>query len=422
MRCHNSWCGGALSINPAQLDTVIKYGESFSQTRPDGTAPASGDPPVRQLDDLVALGLVDSGFMRGSPVVLSSFQKGGGSLLLYLDSQVERRARSYLHVNCSHCHRQNAGGAVTMMLNAELPAEEMRAVGVAPQQGGLGLARPMLIDSGNPWNSVICVRLAKTGIGHMPVIGPRSVDVSGLNLIEDWIAQMHDGVTSAADLLPKEWSESLLREKLGTVDGAMQVLRAVDGYLLKNPLRQTALDLAWKSPQPTVRDLFDRFKPDDQREITLGLNPEVSKLLVMSGDPKRGSTVLSLQGKLGMCYACHLINGTGRDFGPDLSKVGSRLKREQILESLLQPSKVITQGYAAIAAEMKSGGMQSGFIVNEGAHDITLKTASGQSVTLLKTDIKTQSKLPSSLMPEGQLQSLTAEEAADVLSYLESLK
>ena len=171
-----------------------------------------------------------------------------------------------------------------------------------------------------------------------------------------------------------------------------------------------------------MRDLFDRFKPDDQREITIGLNPDVPKLLAMSGDAKRGSAVLSLQGKLGVCYACHLINGTGRDFGPDLSKVASRLKREQILESLLQPSKVIAPGYAAVSVEMKDGAIQSGFIVKEGAHDITLKTPTGQSVTLLKPDIKTQTKLPASLMPEGQLQSLTAQEAADVLTFLQSLK
>jgi putative heme-binding domain-containing protein len=350
-----------------------------------------------------------------------------GVLILNLDGyndprSVNERARSYLHVNCSQCHRKNAGGAVTMMLNAELSSEEMRALGVVPQQGGLGLADPKLIDPGNPWNSVICVRLAKTGIGHMPVIGPRNVDVYGLQQVEDWIAQMDGEVKSASDLLPKEWSESLLREKLATVEGAMQVRRAIDEYLLQNPLRQTALEIAWKSPQPTVRDIFERFKPDDRREVTVGLNPDVTKLLGTRGDPKHGASILSLQGKLASCYACHLINGVGRDFGPDLSQVGARLKREQILESLLQPSKVIAQGYGAVTVAMKDGSGQYGFIVKEGAHDITLKSAVGQSTTLLKSDIKSQTKFPTSLMPDGQLQSLTNQELADVLSFLESLK
>src|SRR5471030_1005791 len=101
---------------------------------------------------------------------------------------------------------------------------------------------------------------------------------------------MGNAATSAADLLPKEWSEPLLKDKLATVDGAMQVLRAVDDGLIKEPLRQKTLDLAWSSPQPTVRDLFDRFLPDDKRVETLGLNPDPKKIFALKGDAKRGAS------------------------------------------------------------------------------------------------------------------------------------
>ena len=408
MRCHNSWVGGALAYHPMQLNKEGWF----------PSIAAKGSHVHSQIDLHRDLGLIDFQF--------SEQVTSGLTWHKFLDpynfAATDSRARSYLHANCSHCHRQNAGGAVTMMLNAELVLPQTRTVGVTPQQGGLGLQNPKLIDPGNPWNSVIALRLAKTGTGHMPVIGPHEVDVEGLNLIEDWIARMGDGVASAADLLPKEWSDSLLREKLATVEGAMQVRRAVDEGLLKDALRQVALDIAWKSPVPTVRDLFDRFKPDDQREVTIGMNPDPAKLLAMTGDAKRGAAVLSLQGKLGTCYACHFIGGTGRDFGPDLSKVGARLKREQILESLLHPSKTIAQGYAAVSAEMNNGTVQVGFIVKDGIAEIALKTATGQTVTLRKTDMKSQTKLPASLMPEGLIQGLTAQEAADVVSYLETLR
>ena len=119
---------------------------------------------------------------------------------------------------------------------------------------------------------------------------------------------------------------------------------------------------------------------------------------------------------------CHFINGQGRDFGPDLSKVGSRLKREQILESILQPSKVIAQGYAAVTVEQKEGDSQTGFIVKDDANELSLKNATGQTVVIKKSNIARQTKLPASLMPEGLAQSLTPQEAADVVSYLESLK
>jgi putative heme-binding domain-containing protein len=196
----------------------------------------------------------------------------------------------------------------------------------------------------------------------------------------------------------------------------------MDMRALDREIKQAALDLAWKSPHQTVRDLFERFKPDEMREETIGTQPDAAKLLAMAGDAKRGGAVLSLQGKLAACYACHVINGTGRDFGPDLSKLGERMKRDQILESLLQPSKVINQSYAAITAEMKDGTVHAGFVVQQGAHDITIKNATGQSVTLLKTNIRARAKIPGSLMPEGQLQFLTAQEVADVVSFLEGLK
>ena len=276
VRCHNPWCGSALAFHPAQLKLTAA-----------GHLSAKSDRLV--LQDLFDLGLVDAPFVSLSAHEMMSAKDEGA---------LADKARTWLHVNCSHCHRQNAGGAVTMMLNAELTLPQMQAIDVAPLQGGLGLTDPKLIHAGNPWNSAICVRMAKTGTGHMPIIGPREADVEGLKLIEDWIARMNDKVTNATALLPKDWSETLLKEKLATVDGAMQVLRAVDHGLIKESLRQKALDLAWNSPQPTVRDLFDRFLPDEKRVATLGPNPDSKKILALEGDAARGSQLLSPQGKL----------------------------------------------------------------------------------------------------------------------------
>ena len=403
IRCHNSWTGGPLAFQASQLNGYAKGEGRFELTS--------------QLDHFRDLGLIDSHFSESATFHLTKptgIRPDGDT--------VRDRARSYLHANCSHCHRQNAGGAVSMFLNADLTLGETLIDGIAPAQGGLGLTQPKLIDPGNPWNSVIALRLAKTGIGHMPIIGPHEVDVEGLKLIEDWIARMDNKSTSAADLLPMEWNEPLIEAKLATVDGALQVLRGVDDSLITGPLRQTAIDLALASPQPTVRDLFDRFLPDEKRLKTLGLNPDVKQILGLEGDAARGAQLLSIQGKLATCFACHFINGNGRDFGPDLSKVGSRLSRAQIMESLATPSKVIATGFAAVVVELKDGGAQTGFIVKENADELSLKTATGQTLALKKADIAKQTALPASLMPEGLLQSLTAQEAADVVSYLETLR
>jgi putative heme-binding domain-containing protein len=61
--------------------------------------------------------------------------------------------------------------------------------------------------------------------------------------------------------------------------------------------------------------------------------------------PHAGQLCSPPTGKAAACTACHFLHGTGRDFGPDLSKVGARLSPEQILESLLTPSKTLADGY-----------------------------------------------------------------------------
>jgi putative heme-binding domain-containing protein len=132
--------------------------------------------------------------------------------------------------------------------------------------------------------------------------------------------------------------------------------------------------------------------------------------------------MLSPTGSLAACLACHFVNGTGRDFGPDLSKVGARLTKEQLLESLLHPSKHISEGYAAYTAELSDGTVQMGFAVKQTKEETVLKLATGQSITLRAADLKSLKPLPASLMPEGLLQSLTAAEVADLLAFLRSLQ
>ena len=66
--------------------------------------------------------------------------------------------------------------------------------------------------------------------------------------------------------------------------------------------------------------------------------------------------------------------------------------------------------------------MQTGFLINAGDATITLKLPTGQPQTIDRAQIKSQQAQPVSLMPEGLLQSMTEQEAADVIAYLAGLK
>jgi len=388
LRCHNTWNNGALAFNAAQMRAV----------------------PGKQAHEIVALGLVNSNFLEQTRVGVEPQTGSNGS------------ARSVFHANCAHCHRSDAGGAVAVYLNTELLTAQMNVVGVTPSQGGLGLKSPKLIDPGDPWNSVIAVRMAKSGTGHMPIIGAHETDIVGLKTIEDWIARMTSDSTAPKPWDATPWTPALIEESLGSVNGAMRLRRAIDDGKLSEALRTHAFKLAWASTESTVREIYERFKPDELRERTLGSQVDVAALLAMRGDPLKGASLVAAEGKLGSCQACHFIRGQGRHFGPDLSTIGAQQTPAQILESILAPSKTIAPAFRSTVVELRDGTTHVGFVLARTDAELSLKIPTGQAVALKTTEIASEKNLPSSLMPEGQISGLTPMEAADLLAYLASLK
>ncbi len=388
LRCHSTWHQGALAFKPAQL-------------RGAGS---------RQMNAFVDQSLVDANFFEQS-------RHGGESSV-----GANASARAVLQVNCAPCHTAHAGGAVAVFLNQELLAGQMNIVGVAPAQGGLGLQQAKLVDPGDPWNSVLAVRMAKLGSGHMPLIGAPEVDVEGLKVIEDWIARLPSASPAPKPWADATWDQTAIASALATVNGAMRLRRAIDDGKLDKTTRASAFELAWASPESTVRDLFERFKPDELRERTLGPRVDPDALLRLPGDAARGAKLVAADGKLGACQACHFIQGQGRHFGPDLSKIGATQTPAQILDSILAPSKTIAPLYRTSVVELHDGTTQAGFVRARGLKEIVLTIPTGQSIKIKHTEIKSEKTLLTSLMPEGQVQGLTPQEAADLVAYLASLK
>ncbi len=104
-------------------------------------------------------------------------------------ADLDRRARSYLQTNCSHCHQFNAGGTANIALAYDVPLGETRTVGVRPIQGTFQIAGARIIAPGDPAGSVLYYRISKLGGGRMPRIGSNQVDERAIRMIHDWIAQ-----------------------------------------------------------------------------------------------------------------------------------------------------------------------------------------------------------------------------------------
>ena len=108
--------------------------------------------------------------------------------------------RSYLHVNCAHCHRQGGGGTAYIELQEELPIEATKALDVRPTQGTFDISDARILAPGDPYRSTLFYRIAKTGSGRMPHIGSETVDPQAVDAVHAWIRQLPIRSEEAAKL------------------------------------------------------------------------------------------------------------------------------------------------------------------------------------------------------------------------------
>ncbi len=123
------------------------------------------------------------------------------------------------------------------------------------------------------------------------------------------------------------------------------------------------------------------------------------------------------------CFACHRFNNEGGGTGPDLTLVSGRFGPRDLLESIIEPSKVISDQYAAVAITTTDGRVISGRIVNLFGDNITINTdmLDPNKLTNVKRD-NIDSMAPSkvSMMPDGLIDTLNREEILDLVAYLYS--
>jgi putative heme-binding domain-containing protein len=106
--------------------------------------------------------------------------------------------------------------------------------------------------------------------------------------------------------------------------------------------------------------------------------------------------------------------------GPDLTTLSSRFKKKDILESILWPSKIISDQYEAVMIETDGGDIVVGAVVMEDDQRIVLRTAQNpdRPVAVPKSRIKTQQKSTVSLMPPGLLAGLSHTEINGLVAFL----
>lgn len=123
------------------------------------------------------------------------------------------------------------------------------------------------------------------------------------------------------------------------------------------------------------------------------------------------------------CGACHSMKGEGGAAGPDLTQLGTRFSARDILEAIIEPSKVISDQYGSMVFLLKDESSILGRLVeeNEETYFVSQNPYATQIIKEIpKKDVTDVKVSQVSIMPPGTLNSLSPEEMKDLMAYLMS--
>ena len=201
---------------------------------------------------------------------------------------------------------------------------------------------------------------------------------------------------SSMELLPEDERQVAQSRKQKALDIRMQEALALLEKAEEGPA-QGASDLA----QMSFQELSEYLEYDPMAYST--------------GDIQRGHDVF-VRAK---CASCHVFGTVGKGGGPDLSTVTSRFRRADLLESIMFPSKVVSDQYMAYEVELDDFSTVIGLLAAENDTTLTLITIDGKRQEIAKSTIVNQKVSDKSVMPEGLLQAMSMRDLVDLFNFLE---
>jgi len=144
-------------------------------------------------------------------------------------------------------------------------------------------------------------------------------------------------------------------------------------------------------------------------------------ILALGGDAARGRLIF-IANPAAQCKSCHKAGDVGQTVGPDLTRIGAKYNRAALLDQILEPSKTIDPLFIAHLLETKDGRVVTGLIVEKGAREVVLKDAQGKTIRVPNAEVEQLVPQSRSLMPELLLRDLTAQQVADLLEFMASLR
>jgi putative heme-binding domain-containing protein len=221
---------------------------------------------------------------------------------------------------------------------------------------------------------------------------------------------------------PEHFRQALLAGLRGSEPVAVQAIKLLEhwsGMSQGVPADEYQQELAaWQS---WFANAFPEYPPaelpvdsDDSRwkyQQLLGL---IDKEDAVSASADRGAVVF----ERASCVDCHRVGERGGTVGPDLSNIGQRYTSTEILQSVLYPSHLIAQKYAAKTLRLTDGREVTGIVSSGPDGEKLVRQSDGGQLTVREEEIDDSRPSRTSVMGENLLNPLTLQEIVDLFSYL----
>ena len=206
--------------------------------------------------------------------------------------------------------------------------------------------------------------------------------------------------------------------------GGRKVIELVKEQKLPDELKSEATSIAHNDPDGRVRNDASGLLPVPKTASGRPL-PTIRELVNRNGDAAKGRLVFAKSANdnaATKCTTCHRVQGQGQWVGPDLSTIGTKYGKEELLRSILYPSAAIGYNYKANVLATADGRVLTGLILEESPDRVVLKTSDGKRHVLRPSEIEERKISEVSLMPEGLAEAMTDRDVVDLLAFLATLK
>jgi quinoprotein glucose dehydrogenase len=141
--------------------------------------------------------------------------------------------------------------------------------------------------------------------------------------------------------------------------------------------------------------------------------------LLYGGNRMEGRNIFNYN-STAQCTRCHALGTEGGAVGPPLNHIASTLTREQLLQSLVDPSARLAPGYGNVSLKLKDGQEVYGVLAKETAEILTITTSDAEPLIIPLARIAKRENLPSSMPAMGAI--LSKREIRDLVDFLSGLK